>query len=117
MARVHKEAPYQASCCDTQSEMTDDDIEACAAQMALRAKSQHQSRPLDRKNTQGHSQSERRYPFTPRANDNTSQFDRKFRDYSTVRGGCTKCNSLCHDTLKCPYVRDDNDDKGNGRER
>lgn len=97
--------------------MTDDEMEACAAQTGPHARSQHQSRTWDRKDFNGRSPSERRPAYTPKPTENASQTDRKLRDYSAIRGGCSKCNSFCHDTLRCPFGSDDNNEKGNGRER
>lgn len=115
-SKVQKETPYQAFGCEAQSEVTDDEMEAYAAQTAPQARSQHQSREWDRKDVHGRSHSERRYTLTPRPTENTSQTDWKFMDYSAVRGGCIKFNSLRHDSLKCTFGRDDNNDKGIGRE-
>lgn len=111
--KYKKASPCQAFCYDTQSEMTPDDMEPCAEKRAPPARSQHQSRSWERKDSQGRSQSERIYTFTPKPNENTSQTDRKFKfkDYSAVRGGCIKFNSLRHDSLKCPFGRDDNNNK------
>lgn len=86
-------------------------MEPCAEKRAPPARSQHQSRSWERKDSQGRSQSERIYTFTPKPNENTSQTDRKFKDYSAVRGGCIKFNSLRHDSVKCPFGRDDNNNK------
>lgn len=56
--------------------MTDDEMEACAAQTGPHARSQHQSRTWDRKDFNGRSPSERRPAYTPKPTENASQTER-----------------------------------------